>query len=99
MERKNDCFDTVLVWMLDRLFMGHSFIVTDISWSYDSKSLATSSFDYSIILWNLSGQRLTRIEENDKYFRGVKISNDNNLLIGFSSGRNLFIYKKRTNKL
>jgi len=78
--------------------LGHSFIVTDISWSGDSKYIATCSFDSSIILWGTNGQKSYRIDESDQCFRGVKISSDNNLLIAFSSRRNLLCYKKKNNK-
>lgn len=59
-------------WKQVALMRGHDANVTDLSWSPDARSIASSSLDNLVIIWEVrTGQRLHTLSQHHGYVKGV----------------------------
>ena len=77
-------------------FLGHTSVVTCVSFSPDGLTLATGSWDKKIKLWNLAtGKKLRTLTGHSSYVDSVAFSPDGLILASGSEGRTIKIWGEK----
>jgi WD40 repeat protein len=82
-----------------RSLRGHSFMVTSVAFSPDSKQLASGSWDYGVILWDLkTGQAALRLAGHVHGVNGVAYSPDGQRLVSASRDSTIKLWETKTGR-
>lgn len=86
-------------WGESKIFSGHSKEVYHISWFRDEKYIASSSHDFSVIIWDIKKSRmLQRFDGPTGYVKFVAVDPLSKFVAFFSCDRTLRVYKSSKTK-
>lgn len=80
-----------------KILKGHDELIWDVQWFNDGSTLASSSYDNTIIIWNTKSRKtIRRLEGHKDYVYGLALSRDGSRILSASKDKTIRIWDFKT---